>query len=61
MTLLTMRQNCDYPGVVPYEKSRPLFNRDLTQDERSVRGNLVVGLSKKDIELLDVFEGDVNA
>ncbi|KAL5504301.1 hypothetical protein ACEPAH_8375 [Sanghuangporus vaninii] len=51
-------KNCDYPGVVPYKKSRQLFDRDLTPDERSVRGNLVIGLSEKDIEFLDVFEGD---
>ncbi|KAH8118220.1 hypothetical protein DFH11DRAFT_1503906 [Phellopilus nigrolimitatus] len=51
-------KECDYPGVVPYEKSRELFNHDLAREERSVRGNLVTGLSKEDIELLDVFEGD---
>ncbi|EJD06972.1 uncharacterized protein FOMMEDRAFT_144792 [Fomitiporia mediterranea MF3/22] len=48
----------DYPGVVPYETSRQLFNHHLSIDERSVRGNLVEGLSKRDIDLLDVFEGD---
>ena len=45
--------------MLPYEKSRALFDRDLNLDERSVRGNLVVGLSHTDIELLDVFEADV--
>lgn len=29
-------------------------------DERSVRGNLVTGLSSEDIEYLDRFEGDVS-
>ncbi|KAI5117959.1 hypothetical protein M0805_001620 [Coniferiporia weirii] len=51
-------QNCDYPGIVPYEVSRELFNHDLTREERSVRGNLVTGLSKEDMLLLDFFEGD---
>ncbi|THG97666.1 hypothetical protein EW145_g7570 [Phellinidium pouzarii] len=51
-------KDCDYPGVIPYAKSRNLFDHDLTREERSVRGNLVAGLSKEDIELLDVFEGD---
>lgn len=37
-----------------------MFDRDLELDERSVRGSLVVGLSDKDMRLLDVFEGDVS-
>jgi len=51
-------KDCDYPGVVPYAKSRELFKRNLTENERRVRGNLVVGLSASDIACLDVFEGD---
>lgn len=53
-------QNADYPGVVPYALSKNLFNRKLSDDERSVRGNVVVGLSDKDVEFLDLFEGDVS-
>ncbi|PCH42564.1 hypothetical protein WOLCODRAFT_102363 [Wolfiporia cocos MD-104 SS10] len=55
-------KHADYPAVVPYSKSRQLFGetgRDLTPEERTVRGTLVTGLSKEDIELLDIFEGDV--
>ena len=45
--------------IVPYSTSRELFNRELSSDERSVRGNLVKGLTEEDIFLLDGFEGDV--
>jgi len=38
-----------------------MFRRDLGLEERSVRGSLVVGLSDKDIRLLDFFEGNVSA
>jgi hypothetical protein len=31
----------------------------LTQEEASVRGTLVKGLSSRDIKALDVFEGSV--
>lgn len=53
-------QDCDYPAVISYSASRLLFNRELSREERSVRGNLVIGLSKSDIELLDIFEGNVS-
>jgi len=53
------KQGCDYPAIVPYEKGKTLFDRQLTQDERSVRGTVVMGLTEEDIRLLDVFEGDV--
>jgi hypothetical protein len=36
-----------------------MFGRDLNTEENSVRGTLVTGLTKRDIDLLDVFEGDV--
>ena len=36
-----------------------MLDHDLGPEERSVRGSLVLGLSKADINSLDVFEGDV--
>ncbi|KAF8339718.1 uncharacterized protein EI90DRAFT_2966890 [Cantharellus anzutake] len=51
-------KNVDYPAVVAYEQSRSLFDRELTQDERSVRGTLVNGLTPQDVTSLDLFEGD---
>jgi hypothetical protein len=36
-----------------------MFGRDLNTEENSVRGTLVTGLTKRDIDLLDVFEGGV--
>jgi len=50
----------DYPGVLPFERARTLFKRDLTLEEKSVRGMLVSGLSDKDMYALDVFEGSVS-
>ncbi|TFK20279.1 hypothetical protein FA15DRAFT_673596 [Coprinopsis marcescibilis] len=47
----------DFPGVIPYSASQTLFDRELSQEEKSVRGILVAGLTEKDIELLDRFEG----
>jgi hypothetical protein len=37
-----------------------MFDRDLNLEEKSVRGSLVTGLSEKDVQLLDIFEGDVS-
>ncbi|TDL19892.1 hypothetical protein BD410DRAFT_899874 [Rickenella mellea] len=51
-------KDCDYPAVIPYAKGHSLFGRELSQEERSVRGNVVTGLTDEDMELLDVFEGD---
>ncbi|KDQ15803.1 hypothetical protein BOTBODRAFT_76654, partial [Botryobasidium botryosum FD-172 SS1] len=51
-------KECDYPAIVPYEKSKALFPQDIAPDERCVRGVLVTGLSEEDIRLLDIFEGD---
>ncbi|KAI0777106.1 hypothetical protein BC629DRAFT_632620 [Irpex lacteus] len=56
-------KNADYPGVIPYYKTRQLLekngrNPDLPPDERTVRGTLITGLSKNDVALLDIFEGD---
>ncbi|EIM91234.1 uncharacterized protein STEHIDRAFT_50247 [Stereum hirsutum FP-91666 SS1] len=52
-------KHADYPAVLPYEKSKELFERGLSREEKSVRGTLVVGLTNKDIHFLDVFEGNV--
>ncbi|KAI0368638.1 hypothetical protein BV20DRAFT_969010 [Pilatotrama ljubarskyi] len=55
-------RNADYPAVLPYSKSRTLFEQsgrgDLAPEERTVRGTFVHGLSDRDISLLDLFEGD---
>ncbi|KAJ3997416.1 hypothetical protein F5050DRAFT_1799072 [Lentinula boryana] len=48
----------DYPGVVPYHEGQRLFTRELTQEERCVRGTLVTGLTSQDMACLDDFEGD---
>ncbi|KAF4614155.1 hypothetical protein D9613_007797 [Agrocybe pediades] len=48
----------DYPGVVSIEKGAGLFERPLTQEERSVRGTVVTGLTDSDMTALDNFEGD---
>ncbi|KAF8149898.1 hypothetical protein B0H34DRAFT_666397 [Crassisporium funariophilum] len=48
----------DYPGVVPCTRGgRLLENSPLDQEEKSVRGTLVIGLTKHDISSLDIFEG----
>lgn len=38
-----------------------MLDHDLEPEGRSVRGSLVLGLSKADVGCLDVFEGDVGA
>jgi len=43
--------------MIPSTKSMQVFNRELTQEERSVRGMLVMGLTKRDMDALDAFEG----
>ena len=55
-------QGEDYPGVLPYSRSRVLFvfeDGELPPEERTVRGTLVRGLTASDVALLDVFESDV--
>ncbi|KAF8806978.1 hypothetical protein BYT27DRAFT_7140509 [Phlegmacium glaucopus] len=48
----------DYPGIIPYTRGKALFkDRELDQEERSVRGTLVTGLTESDIRALDIFEG----
>lgn len=66
MSALTdLYQWADYPGVIPYDKTRELLQSsglkpDLPPEERTVRGTVVTGLSAKDVQLLDYFEGDVS-
>jgi len=36
-----------------------MLDHGLEPEDRSVRGSLVLGLSKADVEALDVFEGNV--
>jgi len=54
-----LQQDADYPGIVPILRSEGLFERELTREEKSVRGMLVTGLTDADMFLLDIFEGDV--
>ncbi|GJN94198.1 hypothetical protein Rhopal_007272-T1 [Rhodotorula paludigena] len=48
----------DYPAVIAADDGARLLNRPLTDDEASVRGVLVQGLTDDDVALLDEFEGD---
>ncbi|PSR75564.1 hypothetical protein PHLCEN_2v9044 [Hermanssonia centrifuga] len=51
--------HADYPGVIPYSKTKELVHgKELSYEDRAVRGTLVRGLSEKDVSLLDIFEGD---
>ncbi|THU96044.1 hypothetical protein K435DRAFT_778746 [Dendrothele bispora CBS 962.96] len=52
-------KDADFPGILPYEKARHLFEQDLNDEEKCVRGTLVSGLTKKDIRFLDKFEGSL--
>ncbi|KPV73184.1 uncharacterized protein RHOBADRAFT_38805 [Rhodotorula graminis WP1] len=49
----------DYPAVVRAQDGARVLGRALTDDEASVRGVLVQGLTADDVALLDEFEGDV--
>ncbi|KAL0954482.1 hypothetical protein HGRIS_003451 [Hohenbuehelia grisea] len=52
-------QYADYPGILPYETSKTFFGFTLDdQETRSVRGSMVTGLTERDLELLDIFEGN---
>lgn len=51
----------DYPAIIPYAKSKQLMGRELTPDERSVRGVVVNGLTEAEIQVLHDFEGMVIA
>ena len=50
----------DYPAVVALGTGEALVGRALSGDEGSVRGTLVTGLTDRDVELLDEFEGSVS-
>ncbi|KAL8279230.1 hypothetical protein RQP46_008267 [Phenoliferia psychrophenolica] len=49
---------CDYPAVVSAPAGSAILGRALSQDEGSVRGSLVTGLTPEDVAFLDEFEGD---
>ncbi|PPQ64595.1 hypothetical protein CVT26_001993 [Gymnopilus dilepis] len=51
-------KGCDYPGIIPFDRGIKIINRELSQEEKSVRGTLVKGLTDKDMAYLDDFEGD---
>lgn len=51
-------KQADYPALLPYSKSKAMFNRNLSPEEKSVRGSLVTGLSESEVRLLDIYEGD---
>jgi hypothetical protein len=57
---LSYLKGADYPGILPYSRSKTMFGRELDQEEKSVRGTLVTGLTTSDTMLLDIFEGDVS-
>lgn len=50
----------DYPAVVPARLGEQVMGRALTDDEASVRGCVVKGLTAADLRFLDTFEGDVS-
>ncbi len=56
---LAFSKDEDYPGIIPWSQSQQ-FKRDLSEEEKSVRGTLVDGLEPMDILLLDTFEGNVS-
>lgn len=51
-------KHADYPAVVRASVGAAILGRELTEDERCVRGCLVWGLTKSDVSFLDEFEGD---
>jgi hercynylcysteine S-oxide lyase len=57
--LILHLQGCDYPAIVRYESAKSLFQRELPQEERSVRGAIVLGLTAEDVKLMDIFQGNV--
>lgn len=54
-------QGEDYPAVVPLASGKQLIGQDLTDDQASVQGTLVTGLTDSDLDLLDQFEGSVSS
>ncbi|KAG8895667.1 hypothetical protein FRC01_012262 [Tulasnella sp. 417] len=50
---------CDYPAVIPSDIAIQVIKDGiLADDDKAVRGVVVKGLTSKDIESLDFFEGD---
>ncbi|KAF8206392.1 hypothetical protein K438DRAFT_1578269 [Mycena galopus ATCC 62051] len=47
----------DYPGIIPFSQGQVFFDHELDRDSCSVRGTMVTGLTKSDLQLLDIFEG----
>jgi hypothetical protein len=58
--IVAIHQHADYPGVIPYEQSKILMGRALTENEKCLRGVVVSGLTARDISCLNYFEGDVS-
>ncbi|KAK7452703.1 hypothetical protein VKT23_012105 [Stygiomarasmius scandens] len=50
-------KHATYPGIIPYEQGRHLFDRELDREEKSVRGTIVTGLTESDMRKLNYFEG----
>ncbi|BEI83739.1 hypothetical protein CcaverHIS002_0403430 [Cutaneotrichosporon cavernicola] len=51
----------DYPAIINEKALHALIGNDINQlskDDLSTRGTVIAGLKPKDIQLLDVFEGD---
>jgi hypothetical protein len=49
-------------AIIPWNQARILFDNSVAEPapvERNVRGSLVTGFSSVDVDLLDIFEGDV--
>ncbi|KAF1812351.1 hypothetical protein P152DRAFT_449612 [Eremomyces bilateralis CBS 781.70] len=52
-------RNADYPCIIPFAVERAHLGADsLAFVEREVRGTVVRGLTARDVELLDIFEGE---
>ncbi|KAG8764536.1 mitochondrial Homoaconitase, partial [Serendipita sp. 405] len=49
-----------FAAILPWDEAKELFDgtSEPHLEERNVRGSLVTGFSKLDVELLDIFEGD---
>ncbi|KIK63040.1 hypothetical protein GYMLUDRAFT_72273 [Collybiopsis luxurians FD-317 M1] len=50
-------KNADYPGLLPIAIGQKLLDRELAAEERCVRGTLITGLTARDMNFLDYFEG----
>ncbi|KAF7336651.1 hypothetical protein MVEN_02099800 [Mycena venus] len=50
-------KSADYPGIIPYSQGKVFFDHELDREACSVRGTMVTGLTKSDLQRLDIFEG----